>query len=68
MRSTRCAGKIGTPIIADHPARGPRAFEQKLTGDRIRVQSVKYSIENNDIGYVRISSFTEQTQEGSRRR
>ena len=36
----------------------------KLIRDRIRVQSVKSSLEGDDIGYVRISSFTEQTQEG----
>jgi carboxyl-terminal processing protease len=57
-------GKIGTDILLTIVRNGKEPFEQKLTRDKIRVQSVKYSIENNDIGYIRISSFTEQTQEG----
>jgi carboxyl-terminal processing protease len=57
-------GKIGTEIVLTIQREGKEPFEQKLMRDRIRVQSVKFSIENNDIGYIRISSFTEQTQEG----
>ena len=57
-------GKIGTDILLTIQREGKEPFDQKLTRDKIRVQSVKYNIENNDIGYIRISSFTEQTQEG----
>lgn len=57
-------GKVGTDIVLTIVRKGKDPFDQKLTRDKIRVQSVKYSIENNDIGYIRISSFTEQTQEG----
>jgi carboxyl-terminal processing protease len=57
-------GKVGTDIVLTIQRQGKEPFDQKLTRDRIRVQSVKYNIENNDIGYIRISSFTEQTQEG----
>ncbi|MEI7806845.1 MAG: S41 family peptidase, partial [Hyphomicrobiales bacterium] len=57
-------GKIGTDISLSIVRNGKDPFDQKLTRDKIRVESVKYSIENNDIGYIRISSFTEQTQEG----
>jgi carboxyl-terminal processing protease len=57
-------GKIGTDIVLTIQREGKEPFDQKLTRDKIRVQSVKYNIENNDIGYIRISSFTEQTQEG----
>ena len=57
-------GKIGTDIVLTIQREGKEPFEQKLTRDKIRVQSVKYNVENNDIGYIRISSFTEQTQEG----
>jgi len=57
-------GKVGTEITLTVVRNGKDPFEQKLTRDRIKVQSVKYSIEGNDIGYIRISSFTEQTQEG----
>lgn len=57
-------GKVGTDIVLTIVRNGKEPFEQKLTRDKIRVQSVKYSIEANDIGYIRITSFTEQTQEG----
>ena len=57
-------GKVGSPITLTIKREGRDSFEQKLVRDRIRVQSVKYNIEANDIGYIRISSFTEQTQEG----
>jgi len=32
--------------------------------DVIRVQSVRHRIENDDVGYIRIASFSEQTMEG----
>ncbi len=57
-------GKIGTDIKLTIQRQGKEPFDQTLTRDRIRVQSVKYAIEAGDIGYIRISSFTEQTQEG----
>jgi len=57
-------GKVGTDITLAIVRNGKEPFDQKLTRDKIRVESVKYSIEDNDIGYIRISSFTEQTQEG----
>ena len=57
-------GKIGAAIILTIQRPGKDPFDQKLVRDRIRVQSVKSNIEANDIGYIRISSFTEQTQEG----
>ncbi|MCX7351516.1 MAG: S41 family peptidase [Alphaproteobacteria bacterium] len=57
-------GKIGTDITLSIVRNGKDPFDQKLTRDKIRVESVKYAIEDNDIGYIRISSFTEQTQEG----
>ena len=57
-------GKIGSPINLTIKRDGRDPFDQKLVRDRIRVQSVKFNIEQNDIGYIRISSFTEQTQEG----
>jgi carboxyl-terminal processing protease len=60
----RMRGKVGAPISLTIKRGEREPFELKLVRDRIRVQSVKYNIEANDIGYVRISSFTEQTQEG----
>jgi carboxyl-terminal processing protease len=43
---------------------GKEPFDVKLNRDIIRVRSVKSNTENEDIGYIRISSFTEQTQDG----
>src|SRR4051794_26732618 len=59
-------GKINTPIILTILREGKDPFDVKLVRDEIKVKSVKSSIEgpDKDIGYVRISSFTEQTQEG----
>ena len=57
-------GKINTPITLTIVREGKDPFDVKLTRDVIRVRSVKSNTENEDIGYIRISSFTEQTQEG----
>ena len=42
----------------------PDPFDVKLTRDVIRIKSVKWEMQGEDIGYIRISSFNEQTQEG----
>jgi carboxyl-terminal processing protease len=57
-------GKVGAPITLTIVRQGKDPFDVKLTRDVIRVQSVKSNIEANDIGYIRISSFTQQTQSG----
>src|SRR5207249_6176022 len=59
-------GKINTPITLTIVRDNKDPFDVKLVRDEIKVKSVKTSIEGQekDIGYIRISSFTEQTQEG----
>jgi len=59
-------GKINTPVTLTIVRDGKDPFDVKLVRDEIKVKSVKLSIEgrDKDIGYIRISSFTEQTQEG----
>jgi carboxyl-terminal processing protease len=58
-------GAVNTPITLSIRREGKdELFDVKIVRDRIRVQSVKLAVEAGDIGYVRISSFTEQTQEG----
>ena len=58
-------GGVNTPITLTIQRKDKEPFDVKLIRDRIRVQSVKSNVEGpRDIGYVRISSFTEQTQEG----
>ena len=39
-------------------------FTVKLTRAVIKIQSVKYSLQGGDIGYIRITSFNEQTDVG----
>lgn len=59
-------GKINTPITLTILREGKEPFDVKLVRDEIKVRSVKSNVEgpDKDIGYIRISSFTEQTQEG----
>ncbi|WP_206530236.1 S41 family peptidase [Nordella sp. HKS 07] len=60
-------GKVNTPITLTVMRQGAKEpLEFKLVRDIIRVKSVKFEIEGpqKDVGYIRISSFTEQTQEG----
>ena len=46
--------------------RGPKkeAMDIKITRDVIKIQSVRSHIESGDIGYIRITQFSEQTYEG----
>jgi carboxyl-terminal processing protease len=59
-------GKVNTPITLTIMREGKPPFDVKLVRDEIRVKSVKYSLEGpqKDVGYIRVSSFTAQTQEG----
>jgi carboxyl-terminal processing protease len=57
-------GGINTPITLTIQRKNQDAFEVKLVREEIKVQSVKSNIEADNVGYIRISSFSEQTQEG----
>jgi carboxyl-terminal processing protease len=58
-------GKVNTPITLTILRDGKaEPFEVKLIRDLIRLKAVKFELEGGDVGYVRISSFSEQTQEG----
>ena len=56
-------GKKGSPITITVSREGVDPFEIKIIRDIIKIQSVKSDI-FNDIGYLRITSFTEQTESG----
>ena len=43
-------GAINSPIVLTIVRDKKEPFDQKLVRDRIRVQSVKYNVENGDIG------------------
>ena len=56
-------GEIGDPVIITISREGLEPFELKIVRDTIKIQSVKFEI-YEDIGYLRITSFTEQTESG----
>ncbi len=61
-------GERGTSIRITIRREGERApLELTLTRDVIRPQVARFRLEGNDIGYVRLSSFNEQTETALRR-
>ena len=57
-------GKAGTPIKIAIRRAGKDPFDVSLTREVIKVRSVRYRLEAGDIGYIRVTSFTEQTTSG----
>lgn len=56
-------GKVGTKIKLTIQREGtPEPIEMELSRDIIRIQSVKHRIEQEDVGYIRISTFNQNTQ------
>src|SRR3954471_24975014 len=61
-------GPVNTKIKIRITRKGiVKPVEVSLTRDVIRVRSVRSHMEGDDIGYVRITQFNEQTTEGLRR-
>ena len=61
-------GPVNTKIKIRITRKGiDKPVEVSLTRDVIRVRSVRSHLEGDDIGYVRITQFNEQTTEGLRR-
>ena len=58
-------GAINSPVRLK-VVRGPKKEVKEFTivRDLIRVQSVRSHVEDGDIGYIRITQFTEQTADG----
>ena len=57
-------GKIGTDIVLTIIRKGEKApLELTLTRATITLKSVRYHLEG-EVGYIRISSFTEKTESG----
>ncbi|CAM5770875.1 peptidase S41 [Labrys miyagiensis] len=57
-------GPIHTPVTLKILRTGKPAFDVKLTRDIVKVASVNSRKLGDDIGYIRISQFTEQTFDG----
>ncbi len=60
----RMRGKVGTPIKLSIRRGAKDPFDVSLTRDTIKVKAVRYRLEGGDIGYIRVTSFTEQTTSG----
>jgi carboxyl-terminal processing protease len=56
-------GKIGTTLRLTILRKGVEPFDVEIVRDRIKIQSVRHRIEEN-VGYIRITSFNEQTDAG----
>lgn len=56
-------GRVGTDIKLTILRKGTDPFEVKITRDKIRIKSVRSRAEG-DIGYIRITSFSQQTDTG----
>ena len=57
-------GKVGTPIKISIRRAAKDPFDVSLTRETIKVKSVRYRLEGGDIGYIRVTSFTEQSTAG----
>ena len=57
-------GKVGTPIKVSMRRGTKDPFDVSLTRETIKVKPVKFRLEGGDIGYIRVTSFTEQTTPG----
>ena len=59
-------GEVGSDIVLTIVRGDREPFEATVTRDRIKIRSVRQRLEG-DVGYLRISSFTGQTQSGLER-
>jgi len=57
-------GKVGAPIKISIRRGTKDPFDVTLTRETIKVKPVKFRLEGGDIGYIRVTSFTEQTTPG----
>lgn len=61
-------GKVGTTIkLTIRRADVPEAIELTLTRDVIKISSVKHDVVKDDIGYIRITQFNQNTDSGLRK-
>ncbi len=56
-------GEVGTSLIVTVLREGEEPFDVELTREVIRPKSVTWRIEDEDIGYIRVSTFNERTTE-----
>jgi len=56
-------GPVGTDLTLTITREGRDTFDVTITRDKIRITSVRNRVEQ-DVGYIRITTFSEQTEEG----
>ncbi len=61
---TKMRGPVDSEIKLTIQRGTAKPFDVKLKRAVIKIQSVKYRMEGDDVGYIRISSFNEQTDSG----
>ena len=57
-------GAVGTPITISVVRNKKDPFDVKMVRDIIKIESVKFNKEGDDVGYIRISTFNEQAESG----
>lgn len=60
----RMRGSVGTDITLTVQRENEEPFEVTLTRDIITIESVRHRVEEGNVGYIRITSFTDQTDGG----
>lgn len=63
----RMRGKVGSDLKLTIRREGREAFDVSVTRAVIKIRSVRSRMEGEDIGYIRITSFSEQTATGVER-
>ena len=53
-------GKVGTKVKLTIQRAAEKPFDVKIKREEIKIQSVTSDVKNDDIAYIRISSFTEE--------
>ena len=59
----RLRGTIGSQVKLTVRREGVDPFEVRLTRAEIKIEPVKFHMEGGDIGYIRVTSFTERTSD-----
>jgi len=57
-------GAVGTAVLLTIVRDKGEPFDVSIVRDVIKIESVKFSLEGDDIGVIRMSSFTEQSDTG----
>jgi carboxyl-terminal processing protease len=60
----RMRGPVGSDIKLTIRREGKDPFDVTMKRAVVKIQSVRYSLQGNDIGYIRITSFNEQADGG----